>query len=765
MSLTVRSREEVLRPYIDFQAEKHIYSSLVQQIIPGGERRRIIIAVTEFFIHLYLPNATKSDLQFLVKYPLRDVTKLDALDEVTFRITFGREILTVVEETKSTILGDLYHNLSCYQHRALLPQIDRALISDEWIDLFVGVQKRYRACLAWQGTFVCPETVKSIDRLLKRQPRVIDLGIIEDLGLNVRVFLDAISIQPAITTIVVPPRPQSGFYEMIWHYVQQPTTVITTLTITESVEEDGFYQFLSGLTRLTSCSLQMIHFESLEVPPLAIDKLSELLAHGRLRLSLSFTKCVIRQCEDRLNALMEQELLPNVSPNLIGVHMTTVWLTESAAVKNAMLRLQNVSMRGCSIKADEILTMLPRAYPRRVEVLDLSRNQCVEPFKAPLSLPVTLSKLVMDNMKWDTNNLIALFKLVCGAGQLIHFSCVHVDMDPRRWKDFFQAIDTCPAPQLTTFVWTGNPVHAKLCQLLLKAGSLKVLCIGGLRLPSDTSLQRLLAEHKTLEIVDMHGTSVTQIGPNMKSLLTAIKRSKSIRRIDVSHNKMGPQAFARLVKLIVNNQKIQHVLLDDNDLPNYASFDPLVQAITQRGKTFFCRWPEEDMALFSRAENFTEEKLAAIRSLFRTPESPLEGPGAEEWLNLVYQNYPESVIIAEAEKPTAHSDVVALPRSVGHRVEMEKPAPESQAVALPASPSRPADPPVETPQPRSSLSGNPTSKPVLSPVFNGHAAIRSPATVEMDFVDVPPIDNTKIYAQYQAMYNIQALTQRLRSLI
>jgi hypothetical protein len=792
---------------IDSAAEKQIYCSVVQQIIPGGERRRVFFVVTEFFIHLYLPRQTRPDRdpQFVAKYPLSEITKLEALHEVTIRITFRREIL-ILEETSATVLTDIYHNLSCYQHPPALPAIDASLISSAAIDRFVGIQKRYRAILAWQGTFASPDATKSIDRFLKRQPRVIDLGIIADLGLNVPVFLDAISIQPVINTILVPPRAQSGFYELLWQAFQQPTTVITTLAIADSIDEEGegFYKLVARLSKIATCSLNTIHFMSLDVPQLAIDKLHDLLTTGRLELSFSFTKCNIHQCEDRLYSLIDQP------KNLIGIHMTTVWLAESASVKNAMLRLQHISMRGCCVKADEILTMLSRAYAPRVETLDLSKNQCVEPFKTVFTLPTTLERLVMDDVKWNYNNFITLFKTVCTATQQMTFSCVRVQMNDRHWNKFFQAIETCQAPQLLGLIWNDNPVHTKLCQLLLKAPLLKVLCIGGSRVLSDSALQKLLAEHRTLYIIDMHGTSVNRFGQALKGFLPAIKKSKSIRRIDVSHNKMGHQAFAKLVELITSKPTIRQVLLDDNDLPNYQTFEPLVHAIQARERPFYCRYPEDDMAFFNRSESFSEERLAAIRSCFRPPESPLKGPGHEQWLKLIYQNYPEALDIEEAKQPIPRPEaddparVGPVQRSGSN--ELLRPLPEAHSPVVPMSAPPPVVPPavtaepIETPQapedgvsappsPSPSVpaaapapapvaaaaapisapssaqqSGSPSSQPIASPMFDGHAPYRPP-DIEMDFVDVPPIDNTQIYATFQTVYSIQALTQRLRSLL
>lgn len=184
-----------------------------------------------------------------------------------------------------------------------------------------------------------------------------------------------------------------------------------------------------------------------------------------------------------------------------------------------------------------------------------------------------------------------------------------------------------------------------------------MLCIGGSRVLSEASLQKLLSEHRTLYIVDFHGTATGRFGPSLRNYLSAVKKSKSIRRIDVSHNKMGPKAFQALVDLLTNSPKIRQILCDDNELPNYAAFEPLVVCLQSREHTVCCRYPEEDMAFFNRTENFPESKLAAIRAAFRAPESPRTGPGHEEWLALISQQYPEALDIEEAKQPIPKSDL------------------------------------------------------------------------------------------------------------
>jgi hypothetical protein len=378
----------------------------------------------------------------------------------------------------------------------------------------------------------------------------------------------------------------------------------------------------------------------------------------------------------------------------------------------------------------------------------------------------------MDEVRWNYNNLITLFKLVCNAGQPMTFSCAKVQITDRHWNRFFSAIENCQAPQLYALIWNDNPVHLRLCQLLLKAPILKVLCIAGSRILAETALQKVLENHRALYIVDMHGTALNHYGPVIRTYLASMKKSKTIHRLDVSHNKMGPKAFSQLVELITTNPKIRQVLCDDNDLPNYAAFEPLITAMQNRESSIYVRFPEEDFAAFARAEPFPEAKFASIKAMFRSPESPPHGPGHEEWLRLIFQQYPESSDIEDARAPPPK------PEGESHLgLEVSDGPPESPTrdlrsesndsihraathgggipkQSLPATPTQSVD--------RIKIAGTPRSPTPDPPSNMGFA---TPPNIQMDFVDVPPVQNAQVTAHYNSIYSIHNLSQRLRSLI
>ena len=367
-----------------------------------------------------------------------------------------------------------------------------------------------------------------------------------------------------------------------------------------------------------------------------------------------------------------------------------------------------------------------------------------------VTLPANVKKVVVDCVKWKDTSFTELFRLACNGNQSMTLSCIRAQLVDRHWQKFFQSLDTFQAPQLVTLIWNENQIHAKLCQFLQKAPNFAVFCMAGCRVLSDPPLQKFLEGHKSLMVVDMHGTDTYRLGSAIKPLLSSIKKSKSIRRLDVSHCRMGSTAFAKLVEVIASNTKVKQVLLDDNDLPNFAAFEPLcgaIQSRVEKGISIYCRFPWDDVIGFAKAKSLTAEKISSIRSLFLDPEAPKSSPGWQEWLMLTQQRYPEAVVIEEAKQPIPKPETRSIsPTTAEERIKTpplskeHNKAPLAEADLLPGGSSEQRSPTPDRPP---------------------KAAFRPDTNIQMDFFDVKQIDNKELLQKFGEMYSFEALSQRL----
>lgn len=733
---TDRYRMEDLTGLIDFGSEKLIFKSFVQQIIHGGERKRVCFVATDFFIRIFDPQAPpENTLKEVAKFPMCDIRKMDSLDEITLRFTFGPDqVVTIVTDTPSSVLSDIYVNLRTLILTNELPQIEKSVVDsvkNQRFNAYGSVMHRYQATLAWKGVSVSPDALKSVERFLKREPKEIDLGVIEDLGFNLPIFLDSIMMQPMITRLKIPTRPQSQFFQLLADVVESPSSNIISVGIVEAVDE-GFYEFMQFLNRIETVKLEEICFENMEVPDTAIEAIQSYLASGTKSISLGFTKCEIRECEKRIVTMIEQ------CKNLIGVNMTSVWLESSVNVKTTMGRLQKIAMRGCGIQISEVLDVLSRVYTPRVTELDLSQNQCTERISADVALPCSIRKVIVDFVKWRSSNLTAMFQLVCNGLQNAYFSCVRAQLSEKHWQKFFLSLDAFQAPQLSTLIWNENQIHPKICQFLQRASNFEVFCMAGCKVLSEAPLQKLFENHKALVVVDMHGTQSYRLGPGIRPFLLSIRKSKSIRRLDVSHCKMGPAAFAKLVEVVTGNPKVKQLLLDDNDLPTFASLELLcaaIQARAEKGISIYCRFPWKDVIDLVRENKVTSEKINSIKPLFVAPEAPKSSPGWEEWLMLTQQQYPEEVVIEEAKQPVSRSE------------------------------SRPNSPSGNKPFSREHMSCGVERRSVADDKERTGRKLpegsKQDTNIRMDFFDVKPIDNAQLMQKFGELYSIEALSQRL----
>ncbi|OHT16466.1 hypothetical protein TRFO_02741 [Tritrichomonas foetus] len=760
------------------ESETLLESKLVQQIIPGGEHRYVYLVVTEFNIHLFFRrNSPKSKTQrrnspkskdkptndspkksteeasdkssnhdipkkftspplvLIACHPFRDLVRLDALDEVTFRLTFKSENpYTFIEEKPSNILNIILDAITEIISPEFYPQIFTPTQLNKKIneDLYYCLKQRYRAILAWNQIFPTQFLLQSLDRFLKLKPKNIDLGIIEDLGFNVPIFLDAIGIQPAITTLIIPTRQQSNYYEILTQFLPHNST-LKNIIIHEPLN-DAFLHFFTAIRKFRLVALESLEFVECRISTDMCKLIRKFLHHHTIEII--FTKCVILQCEtniisfcnyssskqnsDNINSAIVPGDGPNSyiqnnstnnsnsskiitksnnnaggkesnnlngsnhnshgnsqnsnnasssnnnsnssnhasnnnnSNNLNGIHLTSVWLNDSVALRTALFKISHISLRGCRIKINEFFTTLSISLSNLI-TLDLSKNSCMEPFSGKLAFPDTLKELYLNDVKWIEPNFTLVFNQACYHGQEISLSVANAFFLDRKksFEKFYKNISNWSSSSLACLYWNCNTMNSKLCQFLLKCSNLKFLSLSGCKIkkPVTYSLQKLIENHKSLVILDIHGTPNNQLQSNIPKILGWIRKSKTIRRVDISHNNLDALCIQKLADLISSNLMLRQVLFSDLIIDDYQSFEPLVNALRERSMVIYIQFPEDFINKLKRKGLVSLEQINEIKPLFKDPLSPEKQDCHEQWQKLIDHDYQEYQQIEEAKGP------------------------------------------------------------------------------------------------------------------
>ena len=162
-------------------SERIISNAYLQQILPGGEHREILLVVTEFNLHLFLETNSSSGCNEFACHPYCNLFLIDYIDELTFRLTFSSNnnqipfdgnntfIYTLVNKTPSNIIETIYSTA-----KMTLPSSNYLRTNRKFKDIpfpnnndkiprsYKLFMHRYRALLAWKKYFLHKQRYKSL---------------------------------------------------------------------------------------------------------------------------------------------------------------------------------------------------------------------------------------------------------------------------------------------------------------------------------------------------------------------------------------------------------------------------------------------------------------------------------------------------------------------------------------------------------------------------------------------------------------------------
>lgn len=622
-------------------SEKIIDSKDVQQISYGGQRNSVYLVITEFNIHIF---SHKSDsIESLACHPHQDLVRIDCIDQITFRLTYKSENpYTFISEDINQIISVIYNVVTTILLPDSYPQVHApGLTLKTNHDLYFCLEQRYRAFLAWQQIYPTSFLSQSLDRFLKMKPTVIDLEIIEDLGLNVPIFLESSEIQPRISTIVVSTRQQSNYYEFLQSLLQRNNT-FKKLVFHDPLNE-SFLHFLSTIRKFRQLNIESLEFIECVITTSIYHQIEKFL--GQHQASLTFTKCDVTQCERELSILSEK------CENLTGLHLTSIWLSSDFISLDLFANLTNLSLRGCRIPIDAFITLLS-ASASHIQTLDLSKNTCMRPFSAKVVLPSSLTYLYLNEVVWNEANFSTIFHQVCLSKSLITLSVAEANFIDKNsdYENFFKKLEN-GGPGLQCLYWNCNKISQRFCQTLLKCTNLKFLSIACCKLKKNIAyyLQRLIESHRSLVILDVHSIPETKI--SISKIISWVKKSSTIRRVDLSGNALDDHSILKLADCIANNTMLRQVLFDQINVSNYADFEPLVHALKERTMIIFIQFPSEFISKLKSQKLISDDVIKEIKPLFKAPLSPEKQECHEQWQKLIDHDYQEYQQIEEPKEP------------------------------------------------------------------------------------------------------------------
>ncbi|OHT08059.1 hypothetical protein TRFO_23600 [Tritrichomonas foetus] len=622
-------------------SEKIIEYCWLQQILPKGEHRKVFLIVTEFNIHLFLDSTDQPNL--LACHPYKFLTGLDYIDEVTFRINFGSfGIYTFVDTKPSKILETIYEAASQTLPASKYPKFNRKIQINVKPNINQLLEQRYRAHLAWKHIFPTQFSLQRLRQYIKTKPIIIDLGIVEDLGIDVLTFLESTDVQPLFQTIVIPTRQNTSFYDILEKFIPFYSN-ISSLIINEPIDQ-GVFHFLNHMTQFPTISIKKIQFNNCLITPNLIESLT--LFFQKHKVAFHLVNCEVLQSEQQLYSIIQS------TTNLNEFSASSVWFNENFKLQSAH-NLTSLSLRGCCIYIHDLLSTLSEKTPF-LEYLDLSRNVCTRDFSSLVSLPPKLTQIYLNQVQWTPSNFYYVFKAACSLETSLTLSMASGYFLQRKnaFEEFYSMFDMGES-NLYAFYWNNNSIRSVLLMFLMRCQNLMFLSIAGCKIKRHVSktLHRLIEGHKTLMTVDLHGTQKATYTAFLPKFFSWMKKSRNIRRLDISKNSLDALCLSRLAELVTINTKLKQLMITDLDIDDYSSFQPLVEALKERKHVIYVKFPENDLKKLKDKGLITNELINEIRYLFRPPVSPPDQDCYEQWKKLIDQEYQEWPKIDLAKKP------------------------------------------------------------------------------------------------------------------
>ncbi|KAK8841973.1 hypothetical protein M9Y10_026184 [Tritrichomonas musculus] len=628
-------------------SEKVISSVNLQQILPGGYHREISLVITEFNLRLFLENNSSSGFKEVACRPYSSLFLVDFIDDLTFRLVFstnnnnmnpydGRNIVTYtfISETSNSIIELLYKTAIITLPNGNYLRVNRKIKDfkspNNKIQTFIH---RYRALLAWKRIFPPQISLQKLENYLLSDPAVINLQTIMELDFDIETFIHATDVIPKLNTIVI----QGGAnYSLLYDILKKVLLLcphIQNIAIMYQIDH-SFSNFLNFLSKQSKISIQSIQFRNSQISPSLVKSIQTLLM--KHKLSLTFENCDLSQS---LNRLLSIKNLTN-----LNLHSNLMNFQDFPQMKN----LTHLSLKGCRIDICPLLSSLKEKVPN-IEYLDLSKNECISELPQTISLPKTLKELFLSNVHFSSKNFAIIFKSSCFSYQPISLSLADPIFDSRKdsfshfFDSFKKEIQNIQNPNLAALYWNHNHIRSVLLKFLLKCNNLKFVSFSGCKIKKHVipALKKFIENHSGIQTIDLHGSIRVTFTGKLHKLFYWLKKSKSVRQVDVSKNKLNEKCITSLADLIASNSRLSQILIDDIEVDNFSSVQPLVNAIKERKESINVQFPDKAFLKLKQKGQIDDQNFNSIRALFEHPVAYKELDYAAYWQNLIDQRYPE----------------------------------------------------------------------------------------------------------------------------
>ncbi|OHT06665.1 hypothetical protein TRFO_25195 [Tritrichomonas foetus] len=335
---------------------------------------------------------------------------------------------------------------------------------------------------------------------------------------------------------------------------------------------DSLNNFEEFTATVASSSIRTICFRNIDFPTPLLVQFFQMIQNSEL-MELKFIHCKIENnivqfmMNDpmlfaRLSVLAFNE--SDLFQNIVDLRRYFHFLNEA--------KISGIELVDDHIDVAEVFNILSN-YPKLPLVsLNLSKNDCIH-FSGHYSLPVTLTELILQKVKWTTNSLLSIMTSQRFQNQItIDLSCLQGNV-----SDLHNSFNPTDSNNFRTIIWNNNVISAKFFMFLKQYRDLTKLSLNectyehgtGPDIANTMILYLQSAKLKELSICGSHGNQHANQHANLvNSLFAVIRTHQTLESIDITDNSIGDIGVRNFVRAIEGNTLISQIAFDGSNMVN-----------------------------------------------------------------------------------------------------------------------------------------------------------------------------------------------------
>ena len=579
-----------------------------------GTVKKTFVLLTDFVYYLFEKKFFSNKLVLIDQMEFKDLAEVKFEKEPTRKLT-----LISNSRRQISILGNKAHQIADlffkfinsifmdYEERkpkisfpqyTILPKITKS------------IPLRLKYFLMLKGFTLRNSSMTTLAKFFASKPTELSLSRFTFLYQHIEMLLECIHWEKSIIKLTIPLDIFPKGVDIITRFMK------TNNTIFELEFMDGksslFPALFTMFNRNINCRVQKLSFVNV---PLSMADLQALdrtvteypISHISFKnvmeynQALSWTKNSIPQTP---NYAVLQSLILDNTP---GISLLPIF--------KKMEDLKYLSIKNSKIDIGILIKYMQRPNVH-IERINASSNQCLTKIVFGRNGPCSNIKFIdLSNIIWPVESLVQVWNFLAKSKISVDLSSAMLAGNSS-WTQFYLGVQT-RSSNISSLYWDENPADG-IVNMLPKLKNLKGLSIARCFGEHDESVDKIadyIKKTKQLQYLLISGSRRKCLGADSDKIIDALTVNRSIKRLDLSQNRLSEEAIAKLGSVLMINRVVEFISIEGNSVEKFSVFQDLFKALEKRGKKLLITWPDKEIkaiSLYSGTDPNEIEELMAL---------------------------------------------------------------------------------------------------------------------------------------------------------